>query len=79
MYYFTSYVVLKSLQITRNHSMQMMKVSEEDLKEFSRQRFVVEVNSEEDDRERQQMFDEYIKAEKMLEQAREKLGQHPSQ
>ena len=54
--------------------MQMLKVSEEDLKEFSRQRSVVEVNSEEDDRERQQMFDEYIKAEKCWNKLGKNLG-----
>ena len=41
-YYYTSYAFLKSFQATRNRCMQMMKVSEEELKEFSNQRVVNE-------------------------------------
>ena len=64
-----------SLQKIRNRCMQMMKVSEEDLKEFSRLRSVVEVNSEEDDRMHQRLINEYIEAETTLGQAKEKLKQ----
>ena len=38
-YYYTSYSFLKSFQATRNRCMQMMKVSEEELKEFMSRRF----------------------------------------
>ena len=56
--------------------MQMMKVSEEDLKEFSRLRAVVEVNNEEDDKEYQELVDEYLEAVTFLNQTREELKQH---
>ena len=49
----------------------MMKVDEEELKEFSRQR-VVEEASEEDERMHEQAIQEYIEAERIIGQAREK-------
>lgn len=75
-HYFNSRQSLITLQKMRNRCMQMMKVSEEDLMEFSRLRSVVEVNSEEDDRAHQQLLDEYIEAEILLREANEKLEQN---
>ena len=75
-HYFNNRQCLISLQKMRNRCMLMMKVSEEDLKEFSRLRSVVEVNSEEDDRAYQQLLDEYIEATTLLREANEKLEQN---
>ena len=74
MYYFTSYAFLKSLQTTRNRCMQMMKVSEEELKEFSQMRSVNNEHSEEETFS-QQKFQEMIEADEVIRQAKEKLEQ----
>ena len=55
--------------------MQMMKVSQEELKEFSRQRVVEDEVSEEDERIHEQAIQEYIEAENALIEAKEKYGQ----
>ena len=61
----------------RNRCVQMMNVSEEDIKEFSRLRSVVEDEvSEEDERIHEQTVQEFIEAEKVLLEAREKYGQN---
>ena len=75
MYYFTSYVVLKSLQTTRNRCMQMMKVSEEELKEFSQMRSVNNEHSEEEISS-QPLFQETMEADDVIRQAKEKLEQN---
>ena len=76
MHYYTSWECLKSFQETRNRCMQMMKVSEDELKEFSRLRSVVEDEvSEEDERIHEQAVQEFIEAEKALIEAREKFAQ----
>ena len=67
-----SLVRLKSI---RNRCMQMMKVSQEELKEFSRQRVVEDEVSEEDERIHEQAIQEYIEAENALIEARKKYGQ----
>ena len=55
----------------------MMNVSEEDIKEFSRLRSVVEDEvSEEDERIHEQAVQEFIEAEKVLLEVREKYGQN---
>ena len=73
-YYYTSYSFLKSFQATRNRCMQMMKVSEEELKEFSQMR---SVNNEHDEEgtSSQQLFQETIEADEIIRQAKEKLEQ----
>ena len=71
-HYITSKQCLVELQKIRNRCMQMMKVDEEELKEFSRQRVVEEEVSEEDERMREQAIQEYIEAERIIGQAREK-------
>ena len=58
-----------------NRCAQMMKVSEEDLKEFSRLRAVVEDDSEEYDLELKQLSDEYLEAIIIVGQAQKKLEQ----
>ena len=74
-HFITSRHSLNTLQKIRNRCMQMMKVSEEDLKEFSRLRSVVEVNNEEDDKEYQELVDEYLEAVTFLNRTREELNQ----
>ena len=71
-HYLTIKECLVELQKIRNRCMQMMKVDEEELKEFSRQRVVEEKDSEEDERMREQAIQEYIEAERIIGQAREK-------
>ena len=65
-----SLVQLKSI---RNHCMKMMKVSEEELKEFGQQRVVEEEVSEEDERIHEQAIQEYIETEKVILEAKEKF------
>ena len=55
--------------------MQMMKVSEEELKEFGQQRSVVEENNEEENIMEQQIIKEYLEAETILSQTKNKLEQ----
>ena len=74
-YYYTSYSFLKSFQATRNRCMQMMKVSEEELKEFSNQRLVNEDHSEDPGSTNEQMLMELFEEEDILKQAKEKLTQ----
>ena len=75
-YYYTSYSFLKSFQATRNRCMQMMKVSEEELKEFSNQRLVNEDHSEDPGSTNEQMLMELFEEEEILKQAIEKLEQN---
>ena len=72
-HYINNLDCLINLKKIRNRCVQMMKVSEEELKEFSRLRSVVEDEvSEEDERIHEQAVQEFIKAEKIISQAREK-------
>ena len=71
-HYITNKQCLMELKKIRNRCMQMMKVSEDELKEFSRQRVVKEDASEEDERIREQAVQEYIEAERIIGQAKEK-------
>ena len=52
----------------------MMKISEEELKEFSNQRLMRENRSEEDDNKEQHMLEELFVEEEILQQAKERLG-----
>jgi len=72
MHYVTNTHILVQMQTIRNRCVQMMKVDEEELKEFGRQRVVEEVGSEEDERIHEQTILEYIEAEKIVGTAREK-------
>ena len=71
-HYITNKECLVEMQKIRNRCMQMMKVDEEELKEFSCQR-VVEEASEEEERMHEQAIQEYIEAERIIGQAREKF------
>ena len=75
-HYINNLNCLINLKKIRNRCVQMMKVSEEELKEFSRLRSVVEDEvSEEDERIHEQAVQEFIEAEKALIEAREKFTQ----
>ena len=75
-HYINNLNCLITLKKIRNRCVQMMKVSEEELKEFSRLRSVVEDEvSEEDERIHEQAVQEFIEAEKALIEAREKFTQ----
>ena len=65
-----SLVQLKSI---RNRCMQLMNVDEEELMEFSRQRVVEDEVSEEDERIHEQAIQEYLEAETILREAKEKF------
>jgi hypothetical protein len=76
-HYINNWNCLITLKKIRNRCVQMMNVSEEDIKEFSRLRSVVEDEvSEEDERIHEQTVQEFIEAEKVLLEAREKYGQN---
>ena len=75
-HYINNLDCLINLKKIRNRCVQMMKVSEEELKEFSRLRSVVEDEvSEEDERIHEQAVQEFIEAEKALIEVREKFAQ----
>ena len=75
-HYINNLNCLINLKKIRNRCVQMMKVSEEELKEFSRLRSVVEDEvSEEDERIHEQAVQEFIEAEKALIEVREKFTQ----
>ena len=63
---------LETMRKTRNRCMKMMKVDEEELKEFGRQRVVEEGVGEEDERIHDQAIQEYIEAKRIVGTAREK-------
>ena len=71
-HYVTNKQTLVQMQTIRNRCVQMMKVDEEELKEFGRQRVVEEGVSEENERIHNQAIQEYIEAERIVGTAREK-------
>lgn len=73
--YYTNRNSLETMRKTRNRCMQMMKVREDELDKFSRQRSVNEDNSEDDSNTQEQML-EWIRAEEVINQAKEKLGEN---
>ena len=75
-YYFTNQVYLKSLKSTRDLCMKMMKVSEDEMKEFSNQRIVNEDHGEDYGISNEQLMKEMFEEEEILKQAREKLTQN---
>ena len=75
-YYFTNQVYLKSLKSTRDLCMKMMKVSEDEMKEFSNQRIVNEDHGEDYGISNEQLIKEMFEEEEILKQAIEKLEQN---
>ncbi|MCR5659482.1 MAG: hypothetical protein K6G25_09185, partial [Bacteroidales bacterium] len=67
---------LKSLKSTRDLCMKMMKVSEDEMKEFSNQRIVNEDHGEDYGISNEQLIKEMFEEEEILKQAREKLEQN---
>ena len=76
MHYMTNKQSLVQLQKIRNRCMQMMKVDEEELREFSRHRVVKESISEENESILNQTIQEYIEAETIIDQAKEKFKEN---
>jgi len=74
-YYFMNQVYLKSLKSTRDLCMKMMKVSEDEMKEFSNQRVVNEDHGEDYGISNEQLMKEMFEEEEILKQAIEKLEQ----
>ncbi len=74
-HYFTGKSFLRGMKVIRDRCLQMMNVSEEELKEFSQQRMVSVDKSEEDEIIELQMIEEMSEAEEIINQGREKLGQ----
>ena len=74
LHYVTNKSSLVQLKSIRNRCVRMMKVDEEELKEFGRQRVVEDEVSEEDERIHDQAVQEFIEAEKVLSEAKEKFA-----
>ena len=75
-HYYTNQVYLNALKMTRDRCMKMMKVSEDEMKEFSALRMVEEDHSEDYRSLNEQLVKELLKEEEILQQAREKLEQN---
>jgi hypothetical protein len=75
-YYFTNQLYLKELKSTRDLCMKMMKVSEDEMKEFSNQRIVNEDHGEDYGISNEQLIKEMFEEEEILKQAIEKLEQN---
>ena len=75
-HYYANQIYLNALKRTRDRCMKMMKVSEDEMKEFSNQRMVNEDHSEDYRSLNEQMVKELLKEEEILQQAREKLVQN---
>ena len=75
-YYFTNQLYLNALKSTRDLCMKMMKVSEDEMKEFSNQRVVNEDHGEDYGISNEQLMKEMFEEEEILKQAREKLTQN---
>jgi hypothetical protein len=75
-YYFTNQLYLNALKSTRDLCMKMMKVSEDEMKEFSNQRVVNEDHREDYGISNEQLMKEMFEEEEILKQAREKLEQN---
>ena len=75
-YYFMNQVYLKSLKSTRDLCMKMMKVSEDEMKEFSNQRIVNEDHGEDYGISNEQLMKEMFEEEEILKQAIEKFEQN---
>ena len=73
-YYFMNQVYLKSLKSTRDLCMKMMKVSEDEMKEFSTLRMVNEDHGEGYKYFNEQMMKDMFEEEEIIQEAREKFG-----
>lgn len=74
--YYMTKVYLCSLQKSRDLCMKMMKVKEEEMKEFSQLRLADEKNSDEEVLFEQELVDELMNAEAILFEAKNKLEQN---
>lgn len=71
-HYFTGKSFLRGMKVIRDRCMQMMNISEEELKEFSQQRMANNNTSEEDEIVEMQMIEEMREAEEIISRARER-------
>ena len=74
--YYMTKIYLRSMQKSRDLCMKMMKISEEEMKEFSQLRLADEKNSEEETLFDQELIDEMFEAESILSEAKKKLEQN---
>lgn len=74
-YYYTNWVYLNSLKYIRNNCMTMMKVSEEEMKEFSNLRSTSEDLSIDFEPIEEEELDKYIKASNIVSEAQKKYNQ----
>lgn len=75
-YYYMNQLYLNALKNSRDLCMRMMKVSEDEMKEFSNQRLVNEDYSKDPGISFEQMLNELFEEEEILKQAREKFEQN---
>ena len=71
--YYTNRLYLDDMEQTRNRCMKMMKISEEELREFSDQREVAEDKNEEGRTNRQELLQKMLEEERTIHQVRGKL------
>ena len=70
-YYYMNWIFLQGLKDSRDKCMKMMNLSEDDMKSFSK-KFTNEKNNSKMDSLDIKMFEEYNRAEELIQQAREK-------
>ena len=75
-YYFMNQLYLNALKNARDLCMKMMKVSEDEIKEFSNQRVVNEDHREDYGISNEQLMKELFEEEEILKQAKEKFEQN---
>lgn len=73
-YVYVNWSMLKSLKMIRDKCMQMMNVTEQDLQAFSKQQQIDEEIGSEDSDTLQRLYEEWLKAIDVIEQANAKLA-----
>lgn len=73
LFYYTNNLYLNDMRRVRNRCMKMMKISEEELREFCNQREVTEDKDEERESNRQQLLQKMLEEQRTIHQVREKL------
>ena len=73
-YVYENWAMLKSLKMIRDKCMQMMNVTEQDMQAFSKQQQIDEEIGSEDSDTLQRLYEEWLKATDVIEQANAKLA-----
>jgi type III secretory pathway component EscU len=73
-YVYENWAMLKSLKMIRDKCMQMMNVTEQDMQAFSKQQQIDEEIGSEDSDTLQRLYEEWLKAIDVIEQANAKLA-----